>query len=68
MDINNIVGRARTRRDDHPCATCGTRRLHTELNWEGNVHHGTKVECIDRRSCERRRRKAAARDKRRSLR
>lgn len=56
-NINVWVGKHRTGRDTYACSTCGSERPHDELNWEGNIHHGTKVECIDRKACERRRRK-----------
>lgn len=41
------------------CQTCGSRRPIGELNAEAITHHNAhKLECIDRKACERRKRKA----------
>ena len=41
------------------CATCHTLRPTGELNIEAISHHNAhKIECIDRKACERRKRKA----------
>lgn len=40
------------------CARCGRERPASELNLEAVIHHGARaMECLDRRSCERARRR-----------
>ena len=40
------------------CEYCGRRRLPEELNYEAMIHHGAvDLRCIDRKSCERAKRK-----------
>lgn len=40
------------------CEKCYSRRPMSELNIEAKLHHGAQsTECIDRKSCDRRRRK-----------
>jgi hypothetical protein len=41
------------------CETCGRLRAHGELNHEAVTHHGARLtQCIDRKDCERAKRKA----------
>ena len=40
------------------CRRCGSPRPRQEINVEGVIHFGGRLECIDRKACERRRRKA----------
>lgn len=39
------------------CNRCEQLRPKGELNVEGSIHHGTPLECLDRKACERRKRK-----------
>jgi hypothetical protein len=56
--INTTLGRLRTGLDHGYCRCCDTKQSHSNLNWEALVHHGAKrLECIDRKACERRKRK-----------
>ena len=41
------------------CARCGQVVNAARLNVEGRVHHGRPAECLDRRACERARRRAS---------
>lgn len=49
--------RARTVETHDTCGRCGRRMPVAELNMEGSIHHGRPVECLDRKACERARRK-----------
>lgn len=40
------------------CRRCKTLRKAEELNIEGMIHHRCPIECKDRKSCERRKRKS----------
>ena len=41
------------------CETCGRWTLLAELNQEAVIHHGArKLECLDRKTCERKKRRA----------
>lgn len=39
------------------CALCGGKYPDVLLNIEAHIHHNSKIECLDRKSCNRRRRK-----------
>ena len=42
------------------CATCRSERPADELNYEAQIHHNAnKLECIDRKACERRKRRVS---------
>lgn len=43
------------------CARCGRRVPLSALNTEAPIHHGRQIECLDRKGCERARRKARRR-------
>lgn len=43
-----------------PCPDCGRKFPETVLNIEGQIHHKTQAKCIDRKSCERLKRKKNA--------
>ncbi len=34
------------------CVDCGRGPMESRLNIEGVIHHGCKLRCIDRKSCE----------------
>ena len=54
MKINNTISKGKP----NICDTCKTKRKPEELNYEAEIHHGaTKLECIDMKACERRKRK-----------
>ena len=44
MNINEI-------HKDKPCERCGRKYPETILNIEGFLHHGNKLECLDRKNC-----------------
>lgn len=44
-------------RNTKQCRRCGTPMNTTDLNVEGTVHHNVPLECLDRKACERRKRK-----------
>lgn len=57
MSTNERIGRARGGEVGH-CATCRYLVPHGALNYEAAIHHGAgKIECIDRKACERRKRR-----------
>ena len=41
----------------HKCPDCNTLRTSGELNFEGRCHHNSPAICIDRKQCERAKRK-----------
>ncbi len=53
VGLNASVGRSKKNR----CVLCGRTGAEALLNIDGTVHHGAKIECLDRQSCNRRRRK-----------
>lgn len=56
--FNARLGRSRYGGDTKTCATCGSDRPHGELNYEARTHHNARrLECIDRKACERRKRR-----------
>ncbi len=36
------------------CSICGISEKEAELNYEGVIHHSLKLQCKDRKACERR--------------
>jgi len=42
---------------DKVCTRCGRSSQTVDLNIEAAIHHGTKLECLDRTACARRTRK-----------
>lgn len=58
ISINEALGRLT--HAARYCAYCGERREPGELNHEARIHHGARdTRCIDRRRCERARRRKA---------
>lgn len=49
-----MKGEAKPKRE---CPECRRMRDAADLNIEGTLHHGTRVICLDRKSCERAKRK-----------
>lgn len=43
------------------CVLCGRGHPDTVLNIEGHIHHHAKMECLDRKSCNRARKKRSKR-------
>ena len=33
------------------CVRCGRSSKDTQLNVEGQIHHGNEIECLDRKDC-----------------
>lgn len=59
--INETVGRAQTGAFRARCQHCGGWFEHGQLNWEALIHHNARrLECLDRKACERRARKKRA--------
>lgn len=59
-ELNTRLGEARHGGQTRMCAACGSDRPHGELNYEAQIHHNARrLECIDRKACERRKRRAS---------
>ena len=53
VSLNVSAGRSKKQR----CVLCGRTGAEALLNIEGTIHHGGKIECLDRQSCNRTQRK-----------
>ena len=55
MNINDELGK---RAYSHAkCVECGRTPKQTRLNIEGSIHHSEAIRCIERKECERLKRK-----------
>lgn len=59
-NINDSLGKLRCWKDE-TCIDCGRKPSESRLNIEGVIHHKSPLRCIDRKSCEKLKRKKASR-------